>query len=483
MSYAVLLVAFAVTMGLGVRDLRNAAEDARLLRSGLVPLQLSVGQALAEQNVLLTQLNHVSAAKNPGDVKEWVETQRRVRPRTLQAIRNALLALRAGSADLARLGADGEGELDAIDERQIAETETYAKLFEAVSVGDAGRTTRLSSELVKLESETASKLRVIRERAEAAVDRLDQVARGRERRALWLMIGLSSLTLVVGIGISLFARRVLRPLGRVTERAKIVAAGDLTPHVAEDDGSEIGELAGTFERMIEAIRAARGQVVQAERLAAIGKMAAHITHEIRNPLSAMSLNLELLESEFGDDADPEARDLVAAVKAEAARLSRLSEQYLNLARRPVPSLVRESLGELLAELAEFLAPEMQRAGVKLELAVADDAPEVPVDESLLRQAFLNLMRNAREAMSDGGVLEIKVERSDDGGALVIVADDGPGIPEDVRANVFDPFFTTKQRGTGLGLAVTREIVEAHGGTISCEPREPRGTVFRLRFPP
>jgi two-component system, NtrC family, sensor kinase len=121
--------------------------------------------------------------------------------------------------------------------------------------------------------------------------------------------------------------------------------------------------------------------------------------------------------------------------------------------------------------------------VKLELAVADDAPEVPVDESLLRQAFLNLMRNAREAMSDGGVLEIKVERSDDGGALVIVADDGPGIPEDVRANVFDPFFTTKQRGTGLGLAVTREIVEAHGGTISCEPREPRGTVFRLRFPP
>jgi signal transduction histidine kinase len=483
-TYAVLLVAFAVTMGLGVRDLRNAAEDARLLRSGLVPLQLSVGQALAEQNVLLTQLNHVSAAKNPGDVKEWVETQRRVRPRTLQSIRNALLALGAGGPDLGRLAADGAAELDAIDERQSAESETYAKLFEAVSSGDAARTTRLSSELVKLESETASRFRVIRERAEAAVDRLDQVARNRERRALWLMIGLSSITLVVGVGISLYAQRMLRPLGRVTERAKIVASGDLTPRTAEDDGSEIGELAGTFERMVGAIRDARGQVVQTERLAAIGKMAAHITHEIRNPLSAMSLNLELLESELAlrDVEDHEARDLVAAIKAEATRLSRLSEQYLNLARRPVPSLVTESLGELLAELAEFLAPEMKRAGVELRLVVEEDAPDVPVDESLARQAFLNLMRNAREAMADGGHLVVRVERDEEGGALVTVEDDGPGIPEAVRANVFDPFFTTKQRGTGLGLAVTREIVEAHRGTITCEPRSPHGTIFRLRFP-
>jgi signal transduction histidine kinase len=144
--------------------------------------------------------------------------------------------------------------------------------------------------------------------------------------------------------------------------------------------------------------------------------------------------------------------------------------------------VTESLGELLAELAEFLAPEMKRAGVELRLVVEEDAPDVPVDESLARQAFLNLMRNAREAMADGGHLVVRVERDEEGGALVTVEDDGPGIPEAVRANVFDPFFTTKQRGTGLGLAVTREIVEAHRGTITCEPRSPHGTIFRLRFP-
>jgi signal transduction histidine kinase len=85
-------------------------------------------------------------------------------------------------------------------------------------------------------------------------------------------------------------------------------------------------------------------------------------------------------------------------------------------------------------------------------------------------------------MADGGHLVVRVERDEEGGALVTVEDDGPGIPEAVRANVFDPFFTTKQRGTGLGLAVTREIVEAHRGTITCEPRSPHGTIFRLRFP-
>ena len=270
----------------------------------------------------------------------------------------------------------------------------------------------------------------------------------------------------------------------MTERAKSVAGGDLTPQTAIDDGSEIGELANTFEKMVLAIKEARSEVVQSERLAAIGKMAAHITHEIRNPLSALSLNLDLLESELQDAGGKpeESRELVLAVKAEVNRLSRLSEQYLSLARRPKPTLVNESLEELWTELLEFLGPEMRRANVAVELIAAKGVPDIPIDESLIRQAFLNLIRNARDAIQEGGTVSIRIDAQEDGGVLVIVEDDGPGIPEAVRANVFDPFFTTKQRGTGLGLAVTREIIEAHGGTITCSPREPEGTCFRMTFP-
>ena len=484
-GYALLLMAFAVTMSLGVRDMRNAAEESALLRKGLVPLQLSVGQALAEQNVLLTQLNHATAATNPGDVRDWVETQRRSRPLTLAAIREALDALANGGSAVERMRLEARSEMDAIEERQTSEADAYSRLFEALLSGNSERADRLASELVKVEADTASRLRAVRSKAETAVERLDQAAILREQRALQLLLLLSFATLCVGAGISIYAQRMLRPLKLVTERAKSVAAGDLTPKVAVDDGSEIGELAGTFEKMVGAIRDARSEVVQSERLAAIGKMAAHITHEIRNPLSAMSLNLELLESELSegavDDAALEKRELVKAIKAEAQRLARLSEQYLSLARRPSPTLANESISELLAELVEFLGVEMRRAKVHVSLVVESDAPDVPLDESLARQAFLNLMRNAREAMQDGGNLTISVKKGADLGVEVLIEDDGPGIPDAVRASVFDPFFTTKERGTGLGLAVTREIVEAHGGTISCSPRLPRGTTFRLCF--
>lgn len=484
-GYVALLVAFAITMTLGVRDLRVAAEESKLLRTGLVPLQLSVGQALAEQNILLTQLNHAASAKNPADVRAWIETQQRARPRTVAAIQKALDELEVGGPALVEMVRAARADLELMLARQDGEADPYAKLFDALATGNAERSSRLASELVRVESDNAARLRGIRERAEAAVARLDQEAVRRERRAVSLLVLLSVVTLVVGAAISLYARRALRPLRVVTERAQVVAGGDLTPREAFDDGSEIGELAGTFEQMVRAIRDARSQAVEAEKLAAIGKMAAHITHEIRNPLSALSLNLDLLESELAEAAQKpeESRELVQAIKAEVNRLARLSEQYLSLARRPRPKREAESLAELWSELAEFLGPEMRRANVKVELDVAPDVPEVLVDESLLRQAFLNLVRNAREAMQEGGTVWVRVETlGGAGGVRVTVDDDGPGIPEAVRASVFDPFFTTKQRGTGLGLAVTREIIEAHGGRITVSPREPKGTRFEMTFP-
>ncbi|WP_437723227.1 ATP-binding protein [Sorangium sp. So ce861] len=507
-SYLVVLAAFALTVGWSVQALRAASRDAQLLRAGYVPLLLRIGEVLAEQNVFNAQLNHITAAKNPGDVREWLETARRTRPLAFSIVKDAARALAgadavaggagagvgqaAGSSGVRRFSDEIVAEVTAIERLVGASPERFSQLFQALAVGNRELAERTRDELVKREVEGAQRLRAIKGRVEEQMESLTVEARRREERSMHLLLGLGVLTLLVGAMMSLYARRVLAPLTAVTERANAVARGDLTPKQVLATNDEIGELATTFEGMVAAIRRARAELVNAERLAAIGKMAAHVTHEIRNPLSSIGLNLELLEEEVArasaaDMPDAELRpvmkesaQLVAAIRAEVDRLSRIAEQYLSVARRPRPQLVPERVDDLVQELVAFVRPELDRAGVAVRVEVAE-GPEILLDESQLRQALLNLLRNAREAMPKGG--EIVVSVSFSGGAATIAVDDtGPGVPEELRASIFDPFFTTKQRGTGLGLAVTRDIVEAHGGAISCEPREAGGTRFRIVLP-
>ncbi|HRH00931.1 MAG TPA: HAMP domain-containing sensor histidine kinase, partial [Polyangiaceae bacterium] len=279
--------------------------------------------------------------------------------------------------------------------------------------------------------------------------------------------------------------RLLRPLGAVTARARAVAQGDRTPKPVAPASDEIGELAVAFEKMVEAVAAAQSRSVASERLAAIGKMAAHVTHEIRNPLSSISLNIELLDEELAGATLPgEARDLLAAITREVERLGNLSEEYLRLARIPTSRMDAEDLGALVLDVAKFSRPELARAGLELTVDVADDLPQTLFDEAQLRQAVLNLLRNAREATPSGGaggVIELSV-LAEGMSVVLLVADRGGGIPEGLRERVFDPFFSTKGEGTGLGLATTRRIVEAHGGTLGWSAREGGGTVFRLALP-
>ncbi|WP_437811319.1 ATP-binding protein [Sorangium sp. So ce1078] len=516
-SYLVVLAAFALTVGWSVQALRAASRDAQLLRAGYVPLLLRIGEVLAEQNVFNAQLNHITAAKNPGDVREWIETARRTRPLAFSIVKDAARALAGADEKAAGGGAKAAGgdagvgqaaassgvrrfsdeiatEVTAIERLVGASPERFSQLFQALAVGNRELAERTRDELVKREVEGAQRLRAIKSRVEEQMESLTVEARRREERSMHLLLGLGVLTLLVGAVMSLYARRVLAPLTAVTERANAVARGDLTPKQVLATNDEIGELATTFEGMVAAIRRARAELVNAERLAAIGKMAAHVTHEIRNPLSSIGLNLELLEEEVArasaaDTPDAELRpvmkesaQLVAAIRAEVDRLSRIAEQYLSVARRPRPQLVPERVDDLVQELVAFVRPELDRAGIAVRVDVEEEeGPEILLDESQLRQALLNLLRNAREAMPKGGAIVVSVSFSS-GAATIAVDDTGPGVPEELRASIFDPFFTTKQRGTGLGLAVTRDIIEAHGGTISCEPREAGGTRFRIVLP-
>jgi signal transduction histidine kinase len=283
---------------------------------------------------------------------------------------------------------------------------------------------------------------------------------------------------------------MLSPLTRLSQRVAAVAHGDLSARLERHADDEIGRVAAEFERMVSALSERDERLRSSERLAAMGRLAAHVTHEVRNPLNSIRLNVEMLEEDVAS-AGSEARLMLQAVVREVDHLTEITDQYLRLVRLPEPKLERVELAALVREVAAFLAPEMERSNVKLELELESTA-QLPIDEGQLRQALFNLCRNAREAMPEGGTIRISLSDAE-GGLLLRVSDQGPGIPEDEREKIFDLFYTTKQHGTGLGLALTQQIITAHRGRIRCTPAdfdaraEPRassgvGTSFEIWLP-
>src|SRR5438445_270737 len=253
--------------------------------------------------------------------------------------------------------------------------------------------------------------------------------------------------------------------------------------VPEEGGDELAVLAREFNAMAQRLAArerelrAQGEaLLRSERLAAIGRVAAQITHEIRNPLSSISLNAE----ELGERA-PQARELCDAIVREVDRLTAITEEYLRFARLPKPQLQRADVNDTVRELLEFVRPELDSAGVKVSLSLSPGLPRVLADVAQLRQLLLNLLRNAREAMSAGGSLRVTT-RATKAMVEIEVRDNGPGIPSERLARIFDPFFTTKERGTGLGLAMAQELAQEHGGQLVCDSIPGRGTAFTLRLP-
>lgn len=226
------------------------------------------------------------------------------------------------------------------------------------------------------------------------------------------------------------------------------------------------------------------QIIQAERLAAVGRLAARVAHEIRNPLSSLSLNVELLGDELDAVADPnsdEARTLLKSIASEVDRLTALTEEYLQFSRLPSPKLEAGDLLTLLRDLAQFTEPELKTKGVELVVELPSRLSPVRFDASQLRRVFLNLFRNAVDAMPDGGTIWLRSWESD-GKVCVLVRDSGPGVPVTDRERIFDPFHTTKDFGTGLGLSIARQIVREHSGEIRCEGEEGKGAEFIVELP-
>ena len=282
---------------------------------------------------------------------------------------------------------------------------------------------------------------------------------------------------------------------------------------ARDEGerlnAELQENQGRLEAAYQALQMAQHRLVQAERLATIGQMSARVSHEVRNPLSAISLNAELLEDELAGlppARRAEAAGLLKAMRSQIDVLSAVTEEYLRFARLPKPKLEIVALGALVEDLIAFVRPELEGRGVHIKTSLPPDLPSLRLDPGQIRQLLLNLFRNGADAMPDGGRLTIAVgvvtgalgqsvqtpadphlstTRPLDRSTLcleVVVTDSGPGVPAEERERIFEPFFSTKDKGTGLGLAIARQMAEDHGGALTCECAPAGGSLFRLHLP-
>lgn len=478
LSYVVITLSFAAVIGYSVLGQRRSVRETELMRSGYIPLTVALRDAVADQNTFNSQLNNVTEVRNPADKQVWFETHLALgRPKTFAHVRAALD--RAFSTQNPEIGRQLSEEISRIESFLGGDKEILQRLFAVLKQEERLAAEQSRDQLVSRGNQALSQLLELENRVNQYLDELmGEIAR-RDRWTFRFLLIWAGFTVLLGVLVALYARRVLRPLAQITERANAVALGDLTPRAVVATNDEIGDLARTFEAMVEGIGRANRELLESERLATIGKMAAHVTHEVRNPLSAIALNLGLLQDELSQDS--EAQALHAAIEREVERLAALTEQYLSLTREHRPRLETEELGEVVSEAMEFLERTLTRAGVRAALELEPDLPQVSIDAGQIRQVVHNLVQNARQAMPDGGRLWVRVARSPRGVCLV-VEDEGSGIEPTVRARLFEPFLTTRTHGTGLGLAICRQIVEAHHGHIRCEEREPHGARFIVELP-
>ena len=218
-----------------------------------------------------------------------------------------------------------------------------------------------------------------------------------------------------------------------------------------------------------------------ERLA---QLAGGLAHELRNPLSTICLNLEILKEELADARTPRERRMeqrVRVIRAECEQLEQLLTHFLQFSRGLELSLEPLDLSEVVREFIPFQLPQALAQGVEISPHLASGLPLVMLDRAQFRRVLLNLTLNALQAMPAGGILEFQTFQEHEHVVLVVI-DSGQGIAEKNRERIFDLFFSTKPGGSGLGLPTVRKISEAHGGRIECESEPNRGTRFRIKLP-
>jgi two-component system NtrC family sensor kinase len=477
LGFFVLLATFAAVSGYTILKLGQLGSDLQFVRTAYLEVSLAVAQLNSLQSGMVDQLDGKAPLPRP-----FVNYSQQIRMKLLdqsiaqirnlegvpQSKRNEVLAIERQLVRLARRYREN-GPLF-----EIAFSPQAAPEAKAAAVADLSRREH------HISSEINSWFHQLKTSTIAITLELEEV----ERQASLGAIYLGVVGALLGVLVFVWSVLTLRPLARLHDGVRSVAAGNYRQRVAVSGGTEVADLAREFNAMAQAIQERESELVRSERLAVVGKMAAVITHEVRNPLSSIGLNAELLEEELAASGSKEAVGLCRAIAKEVDRLTAITEEYLRFARLPRPRLEREQLNSIVAGVVEFQREDLASRGVEIEARLAEALPAVAADEAQLRQALLNLLRNAADAMTGAAArtLTVATRRADDGAVEVSVKDTGSGIPAEDLPRIFDPFFSTKDRGTGLGLALTHQIVAEHGGRIEVDTTPGRGTTFTLKLP-
>lgn len=245
-----------------------------------------------------------------------------------------------------------------------------------------------------------------------------------------------------------------------------------------DSNGQVTGVVCLFEDLSQS-KALEAERRRLDRLAALGEMSAVVAHEIRNPVAGITAGIEYLSKSF-PEGSPHKEDM-AMILGEIERVNRILEDILSVARPFQLKLSDEAIADILEDVLHRYQPSLESKSVRVIRRYAPSLPRVQADRERMEQAFTNLVLNAIEAMPDGGTLSIDLSASDHR-LTITISDTGPGISLDAQRRIFEPFFTTKTRGTGLGLAVARRVIEEHGGTIDVLSEPDRGTTFVIQLP-
>jgi two-component system, NtrC family, sensor kinase len=498
-GFAVLILTFGLTTSLVVVYMDQVGDEIRMIRTGFLPLALFSKELARRQEDLHDYLKGGLRDESTLRYAQRNLTRHQTnRAQALAVVHRTLRELRDVPDRHSRRILEANEKLAALQKAVDATAALYEQVLlapplnAAITSTDALERTRATSALAQLitkeqlmSSGAASLADYLRQRVTLTAQDLETTEEGLRNFTIYLGL----LATLVGLLVTVWATVALRPLRRLRDAARRIAAGDYQSRIAEQGPTEVADLAREFNVMGRAVDERERERVRSERLAAVDKMASMMAHEVRNPLSSIGLNVELLEEELerlsaGDPAaGEEARALCKSTLHEIQRLNSLTEDYMTLARLPKPSLEQKPLAPILRAVADFVREDLSKRKVTLSASVEAEDASAAVDSEQLWQCLLNLIRNAAEAVAQkgGGHVALRLRRA--GERVVIdVVDDGSGIEAEVLPRLFDPFFSTKKHGSGLGLALTQEIVRDHGGEITVATEMRHGSTFSISLP-
>jgi two-component system, sporulation sensor kinase E len=280
---------------------------------------------------------------------------------------------------------------------------------------------------------------------------------------------------VLSILTALYAQQIVHPIRRLCDVAEAVAKGNKHVRADETDPTEIGLLAKRFNYMIDSIQQSEELLRKSEKLAVVGELAAGVAHEIRNPLTSLKGFIQLLKE---GERNQMYFDII---EAELERLNEIVDEFLLLGKPNPAKKAYHHVSEMLQHVMKLLEGQALLHHVTVQYFIDKQLPPLYCDENQLKQVFINIIKNAIEAMPNGGILRIEAKQRLDS-ILICITDEGCGIPKERMATLGEPFYSTKEKGTGLGLMVSFKIVEAHGGKMKIHSEEGKGTTVCLLFP-